>query len=86
MPQPSKPRFPPKDRRCLMRTRKCPVHGFVHGKEAEELRVGIEKIIEDASMYGPVSDLLDDLRTMIDGVDARDSLAFLEGHPRKAGG
>ena len=30
---------------CYMIDQGCSVHGFIHGKEAEELREGIEKII-----------------------------------------
>lgn len=53
----------------------CPVHSYAtHGKEAEELRQGIERALneEDFDM------MADDLRRLLDGVDARDSLAYLE--------
>jgi len=61
-------------------------------REAEELRSGIEKLIEDAdlvrnmcSAYAddravPASELID----LLDRVDARDSLKFLERKTRRA--
>jgi hypothetical protein len=72
----------------------CPVHGFAkHGKEAEELRAGIEKIINehcgaldgsDPSRYEEATeDMCDDLQALLDRVDARDSLAYLERKPKK---
>lgn len=54
----------------------CERHGgAVHGREAEELRAGVERII---GQDFDAEDLRDDLRRMLDEVDARDSLAFLE--------
>jgi hypothetical protein len=59
----------------------CPVHHYAkHGKEAEELRQGIDKILmsglgcfdRDCDQYP------DALRELLDKVDARDSLAYLE--------
>jgi hypothetical protein len=56
-------------------------------REAEELRSGIEKIIEEKgelvrNMVAFDADelvvLVGDLRSLLDSVDARDSLAFLE--------
>lgn len=58
--------------RCPLST-PCVKHGYYHGAEAEELREGIEKIIE---MAKPVRQ--DALRDLLDRVDARDSLAYLE--------
>lgn len=53
----------------------CAVHAFVnHGKEAEELRAGIERVLKD----GVPSRVARDLRLLLDAVDARDSLAYLE--------
>lgn len=71
---------------CPIRNVSCPEHGFIHGKEAEELRQGIERLLEK---YPPATgcdndpkwdrcDLLWDLRKLLDRVDARDSLAWLE--------
>jgi len=52
----------------------CPVHSYAeHGKEAEELRVGIEDALNQ-----PPEWLESELRGLLDRVDARDSLAFLE--------
>lgn len=62
----------------------CEKHGgAVHGQEAEELRAGVEKILQDMSGVrdGESSDLEDFRRSLIrllDRVDARDSLSFLE--------
>ncbi len=60
----------------------CMEHNFVHGAEAEELREGIEKIrgsiarnYDDDFILMTVLRQLDDL---VERVDARDSLAFLE--------
>lgn len=48
----------------------CHRHGFVHGGEAEELR---ERISSTRIPHGGAA-----LRRILDEVDARDSLAFLE--------
>ena len=61
----------------------CDRHGgAVHGREAEELRKGIERIFleYDDVMHQPdeVNDMRAALRRLLDEVDARDSLAFLE--------
>lgn len=57
--------------------KRCAKHmDSVHGHEAEELRSGIEKIIEsgDVTVY--------ELQRLLDDTDARDSLAFLENKPK----
>lgn len=46
----------------------CRRHMFVHGAEAEELRSRLERI----------GDLPSEVRRILDDVDARDSLAWLE--------
>lgn len=51
----------------------CPEHNFVHGAEAEELRKGVEKLLTDGADVSFI-----DLQRLLDRVDARDSLAFLE--------
>jgi hypothetical protein len=62
----------------------CAVHsGMRHGGEAEELRMGIEEIIkgplyEDYSPQKAAEEVLEKLRTLLDSVDARDSLAHAE--------
>jgi hypothetical protein len=61
----------------------CDRHGgAVHGHEAEELRKGIERIFleYDDVMHQPdeVNDMRAALRRLLDEIDARDSLAFLE--------
>jgi hypothetical protein len=71
--------------------KECPVHvGSVHGREAEELRAGIEKLIETAEeiefetttpqrlAYRMVATRR--LQELLDDVDARDSLGHLERH------
>jgi len=75
----------------------CPVHSWQrHGKEAEELRKGVEDLLTkvDSSvkgraeicrceglavdMYEAYTELRDGLRSLLETVDARDSLAYLE--------
>lgn len=51
----------------------CKTHGFVHGKEAEELRNSIEALASN-----PKGCTQNELLQLLDKVDARDSLAFLE--------
>lgn len=56
----------------------CAVHfGAVHGGEAEELRKGIEKILAQCD-YPAVVDVKIQLISLLDDVDARDSLAHVE--------
>lgn len=64
---------------CTMGREHCPVHGFVHGKEAEELRKGIERAA--AASDGKVSTRA--LFALLDRIDARDSLAYLEAKARR---
>lgn len=62
----------------------CDLHNFVHGAEAEELRQRIEKLIEDINDSAKGRRDVDpelivlDLRNILDRVDARDSVAYLE--------
>lgn len=60
----------------------CPVHSYeTHGKEAEELRRGVESIIRRwaaADNPQPMVMVLEELGNLLDRVDARDSLAYLE--------
>lgn len=62
----------------------CAEHGFTHGAEAEELRNGIESVIERCDPEDPAG-ILNALRELLDQTDARDSLAYLEAKkpPRK---
>jgi hypothetical protein len=57
----------------------CARHGYLHGAEAEELREGIEALIagEDDVTTG-------ELRRLVERVDARDSVAYLEVRRREA--
>ncbi len=55
------------------------------GREAEELRRGLEQLIEDATKPPMVADpplrpwvSTEDLQALLDRVDARDSLTYLE--------
>jgi hypothetical protein len=68
----------------------CPVHSYQkHGKEAHELREGIKKIINShcgervtyQDPEGLLDGMCDDLQSLLDQVDARDSLAYLERCP-----
>ena len=57
--------------------RYCPKHNYIHGAEAEEFRCRMEEAIKEAeerddeACIGVIQKILDD-------VDARDSLAYLE--------
>lgn len=53
----------------------CREHGFTHGCEAEELRKGIEVVMEDLDTDDVTRHTL---QRLLDKVDARDSLAYLE--------
>lgn len=63
--------------RCRVYKEPCPVHDFIHGAEAEGLREGIEKLISDDGDVSAWS-----LRSLLDRVDARDSLAYREATRR----
>ena len=68
--------------RCVLGV-PCERHrGVVHGREAEELRAGLEKILSDSvhRSSGPAAhkELRLSLQRLLDKVNARDSLAFLE--------
>jgi len=66
---------------CPVYKEPCHEHGFQHGAEAEELRAGIEKIIKRFDEAVDTDDLMaikDKLQRLLDRVDARDSLAYLE--------
>ena len=70
-----------------VRMHECPVHSFAkHGKEAEELRDGIDDIIGDLESNEDdmvsVSDVAGLLRKLLEQVDSRDSLAYLESARR----
>jgi hypothetical protein len=67
---------------CTLYSKFCSTHNFVHGAEAEELRSGIEEIIES----NPSEDEWEwELRRLLDMVDARDSLAYLEAKNSEQG-
>ena len=59
--------------RCTVYETPCSVHDFIHGAEAEELREGIEKLMENEDAVK-----VRQLQSLLDRVDARDSLAYLE--------
>jgi len=63
-------------RECPVRSMVCAKHGFVHGGEAEELRSRVEDLLGRQSFE--LDDLKVELQRILDVVDARDSLAFLE--------
>lgn len=62
----------------------CSLHDFIHGAEAEELRQRIEKVIGDIENSIESRREVDpelivlDLKAILDRVDARDSVAYLE--------
>lgn len=63
---------------CLIDGEPCEKHaGMVHGREAEELRQGVEKALE-AYYADDEMDIDAVLRRLLDNVDARDSLAYIE--------
>jgi len=75
-------------KRCLnvMHAHPCPVHGDAHhGGEAEELRKGVERLRDSLADHREYDgyDIRDRLQTLLDDVDARDSLAWLERHDEK---
>lgn len=66
---------------CKIYKEHCLKHNFVHGAEAEELRSCIEKIllhIKVDECDDSYNHLIYNLQLMLEKVDARDSLAFLE--------
>jgi hypothetical protein len=71
---------------CVM-GKPCAKHGgAVHGTEAEELRAGIERVLANIAVVRPedaasvLAATRSTLQRVLDHVDARDSLAYLEKH------
>jgi hypothetical protein len=70
----------------------CPLHDDQrHGREAEELRSGLENILEEFSLrldqeplILAVPELVKKLADLLDRVDARDSAAFLDNKKARA--
>jgi len=58
--------------------RYCPRHNFVHGAEAEELRSKFEALAEEFGDVEGCGALARAMKRVLDGVDARDSLAWSE--------
>lgn len=56
----------------------CSHHGFIHGAEAEELRSKLERELADSASDGDRMVSVSYLRFLLDNIDARDSLAYLE--------
>lgn len=69
--------------RCTIYQTYCHEHEFAHGAEAEELREGIEAILDTACHVDDVEDIEQALRALLDRVDARDSLAYSEARARE---
>ena len=69
---------------CTMSGGTCPRHSFVHGAEAEELREGLDGLIHDGDddMYNAREPVVgvSELEKLLERVDARDSLAYLEAN------
>ena len=61
--------------KCPILSTYCEVHDFTHGAEAEELRKGIEWVLQNTADYDEMSEALN---ALLDRVDARDSLAWIE--------
>lgn len=67
---------------CQFDGEPCPAHSdVVHGAEAEELRSGVQTLI--SRKHYAVSHLENALEDLLDRIDARDSLAFLEASKKK---
>ncbi len=61
----------------------CKEHQFVHGAEAEQLRASVEHFRDqlDNADFGDLDGIRGGLTALLDQVDARDSLAFVEVVP-----
>ena len=65
---------------CAINGRPCPRHvGAVHGREADELRRGVEALLAEHERVPS-----DELARLLARVDARDALAYLEATARRA--
>lgn len=80
---------------CPLAWGPCETHAFVHGGEAEELRKGVELLIQKHTMVededdyrvaAAVNEVLDAFEALLAEVDARDSVAWREAHPKKKDG
>lgn len=60
----------------------CDEHGFIHGAEAEELRSRISRLVDEIGDDSSPDIIHDELQEILDDVDARDSLAWLEQEKR----
>lgn len=82
-------------KRCRLNV-ECDEHGGVHGEEAETLRAGVEKLLDDyddphetprldeaVEMVDHYHELRRELRKLLDETGACDSLAVLEAQKRK---
>ncbi len=58
---------------CKCYSSHCAEHGFFHGAEAEELREKFENLIKNKNKISA-----NQIQKILDSVDARDSLAYLE--------
>lgn len=71
---------------CIIDGERCPYCFVIHGKEAEELRRAVEKLIEEApnlAGFGPYVPV-QALQQMLDDVDARDALIYVDTLSRKS--
>lgn len=55
----------------------CMKHNFIHGGEAEELRQRIEALLSDSENLKK-NQLISSINHILEDVDARDALAYLE--------
>jgi hypothetical protein len=74
---------------CTVYESFCEKHDFCHGAEAEELRHGIEKMMLDLDEYADfegrvyAADVYRLLASLLDRIDARDSVAYLEAKKKE---
>jgi len=54
----------------------CAKHDYIHGAEAEDLRSGIDDVMNMIEGYGV--EPVESLRNLLENCDARDSVAYLE--------
>lgn len=75
--------FTPSEGTCCLFDEYCIDHGFHHGAEASELREGIEKLIKHPDPCG--HSCVESLQSLLEAVDARDSLAYEEHAKQEKG-
>lgn len=71
---------------CRINGKRCPECEYVHGREAEELRRAVEKYIADLAADTEYEGgiIQWDLRRILDKVDARDALAYVNASGKRS--